>query len=75
MVAAPDLERTLGALRAIGLEVRRERAAGTPEHPLRQAFLWAGDVLLEVAGTPGEHGPGPGAAVGARGRRAVARGR
>ncbi len=59
VLATPDLDRTLGALRAIGLEVRRERDAGTPERPLRQAFLWAGDVLLEVAGAPGEHGPGP----------------
>ncbi len=59
VLATPDLDRTLDALRAIGLEVRREREAGTPERPLRQAFLWAGDVLLEVAGTPGAHDPGP----------------
>jgi len=59
VVATPDLDRTLGALRAIGLEVRREREAGTPERPLRQAFLWAGDVLLEIVGALGEHGPGP----------------
>ena len=34
------------------MEVRRTRDAGTPERPLRQGFLWAGDVLVEVAGPP-----------------------
>lgn len=50
VVATPDLERTLAALRDAGLEVRRTREAGTPERPLRQAFLWAGEVILEVVG-------------------------
>jgi hypothetical protein len=59
VLTTPDIQRTLAALRAAGLQVRRERDAGTPERPLRQAFLWAGDVLLEVAGPPGAHGPGP----------------
>jgi len=62
VLTTPDLGRTLSALRAIGLEVRRERDAGTPERPLRQAFLWAGDVVLEVVGPPtppAEHREGP----------------
>ena len=59
VVSTPDLERTLAALGAAGLQVRRLREAGTADRPLRQAFLWAGDVLLEVAGDPAAHGPGP----------------
>lgn len=50
VVSTPDLPQTLAALTGIGLEVRRTREAGSPERPLTQAFLWAGDVLLEVAG-------------------------
>lgn len=56
VVQTPALERTLAALTAIGLEVRRVREA-SPE--LHQAFLWAGDVLLEVAGPPAATGDGP----------------
>ncbi len=56
VVRTPDLARTLAALERAGLEVRRVRDAG-PD--LRQAFLWAGDVLLEVAGTPEPTGTGP----------------
>ena len=41
------------------MEVRRVRDAGTPEHPLSQGFLWAGDVLVEVAGPPGDEAPEP----------------
>ena len=59
VITTPDLERTLESLRTAGLEVRRLREAGTADRPLRQAFLWAGDVLLEVAGDPAAHGPGP----------------
>ncbi len=51
-----DLARTLAVLHAVGMEVRRVRDAG-PD--LRQAFLWAGDVLLEVAGPPQPGGDGP----------------
>lgn len=56
VVRTPDLARTLAALEANGLEVRRMRDA-SPD--LRQAFLWAGDVLLEVAGPPEATGDGP----------------
>lgn len=59
VVTTPDLERTLTALRAAGMEVRRTREAGSAEHPLRQAFLWAGDVLVEVAGPPQAAGEEP----------------
>lgn len=56
VVRTPDLARTITALEATGLEVRRVRDAG-PD--LRQAFLWAGDVLLEVVGPPAPSGDGP----------------
>jgi hypothetical protein len=56
VVHTPDLRRTLSALEAVGMEVRRVREA-TPD--LHQAFLWAGDVLIEVAGPPQASGDGP----------------
>lgn len=59
VVTTPDLPRTVAALEGIGMEVRRIREAGSAERPLRQAFLWAGDVLLEVAGPPEPEGDGP----------------
>ena len=46
VVASPALDRTLVALEGAGLRVRRVRTAP----PLRQAFLVAGQVLLEVVG-------------------------
>ncbi len=59
VVSTPHVARTLRALEAAGMEVRRVRDAGTPQRPLRQAFLWAGDVLVEVAGPPAREGDGP----------------
>ena len=59
VVTTPDIERTLDALRGTGLEVRRIRDAGSAEQPMRQAFLWAGEVLVEVAGPPAATGDGP----------------
>jgi hypothetical protein len=56
VVHTPALRRTLTALEAGGLEVRRVREARPDLH---QAFLWAGDVLLEVAGPPQPAGDGP----------------
>lgn len=56
VVSTPDLPRTLAALTAAGLEVRRVREASPDLH---QAFLWAGDVLVEVAGPPAALGTGP----------------
>ena len=55
VVFTPDLDRTTEALGAFGIELRRTRDAGRRE----QRFFRAGEVILEVVGTPGEHGPGP----------------
>jgi hypothetical protein len=54
VLMTPDLPRTTGALVALGLEVRRERDAGT----FRQVFFRMGEVILEVVG-PHEPGSGP----------------
>ncbi len=56
VIHTPDLQRTLTALQATGMEVRRVREASAELH---QAFLWAGDVLLEIAGPPQATGDGP----------------
>ncbi len=56
VVHTEDLQRTLTALEATGMEVRRVREARPDLH---QAFLWAGDVLLEVAGPPQPTGEAP----------------
>jgi len=50
VVMTDDLDRTIAALTDAGLEHRRTRSTGTPERPVRQAFFWLGDVILEVVG-------------------------
>ena len=59
VVATPDLPRTLRALEAAGMAVRRRRDAGTPERPLRQAFLRHGPCVVEVVGPRTAAGTGP----------------
>ena len=56
VVLTPDLERTLAALEAAGIELRRVRDAGTAERPLRQGFFRLGEVILEVVGGAPEPG-------------------
>jgi hypothetical protein len=55
VVHTPDLQRTLAVLTSAGLQVRRIREASDELH---QAFLWAGEVLVEVAGPPEPTGTG-----------------
>ncbi len=57
VVFTPDLDRTFAALEAAGLELRRVRDAGTPEHPLRQGFYRLGEAILEVVGDVEPDGP------------------
>lgn len=59
VVSTPDLDRTLAALEAAGLELRRVREAGTPEAPLRQGFFRVGEAILEVVGPSSEDPAGP----------------
>jgi hypothetical protein len=53
---SPDLERTIGALEAAGLELRRLREEPTPAGAPRQAFFRLAEVIFEVVQTPpGSH--------------------
>ena len=58
VVVTPRLERTIEALGAAGLRLRRRRQAGTPEAPVEQAFFRPGEVVVEVVQQPGV-GDGP----------------
>jgi hypothetical protein len=59
VVATPDIERTVGALGAAGLTVRRWRDSETYGTGMRQAFFKLGTVILEVVGPPSAMGGGP----------------
>jgi len=55
VVTTPDLDRTVAALEATGLEARRTRDAGR----IRQVFFRLGEPVLEVVGPPEPSGDGP----------------
>ncbi|MCU1351799.1 MAG: hypothetical protein JWM05_1008, partial [Acidimicrobiales bacterium] len=59
VLVTPDLGRTVDALAAIGLELRRTRDTDSPESPMRQAFFRIGEVILEVVGPPEPSDDGP----------------
>jgi Glyoxalase-like domain len=48
----PDLERTVPALEAVGLDLRRRREGPTPGGAQRQAFFRLAEVILEVIEHP-----------------------
>ncbi|HEY6780567.1 MAG TPA: hypothetical protein VI111_06390 [Thermoleophilaceae bacterium] len=48
----PDLDRTAGALRAAGMDLRRVREQPTPGGAPRQAFFRLGELILEVVQAP-----------------------
>ena len=52
VVATPDINRTIGQFVSVGMEPRRERLGGSEAHPMRQVFLRAGEVIIEVVGPP-----------------------
>ncbi len=52
VVATPDIDRTISAFVAVGVEPRRERVGGSPSMPMRQVFLRMGEVIIEVVGPP-----------------------
>ena len=52
VVATPDIDRTIGAFVEVGCEPRRERVGGSESMPMRQVFLRAGEVIVEVVGPP-----------------------
>ncbi|MGN6188858.1 MAG: VOC family protein [Conexibacter sp.] len=51
---APALDRTIAALQAAGLDLRRVREEPTPAGAPRQAFFRLGDVILEVVQAPAD---------------------
>jgi len=51
---SPDLDRTIGALEAAGLDLRRVREEPTPAGAPRQAFFRLGAPILEVVQEPAE---------------------
>ncbi len=54
VVISPDLERSVGALRDAGLDLRRVREEPTPAGAPRQAFFRLGAEILEVVQEPEE---------------------
>ena len=48
VVRSGDAERTVSAFEAAGLEVRGGRSTTSYGSPMRQVFLWAGDVIVEL---------------------------
>ncbi len=51
---SPDLDRTVAACEAAGLDLRRLREEPTPAGAPRQAFFRLGDPILEVVQEPGD---------------------
>jgi hypothetical protein len=54
VAVSPDLDRTVAALRAAGLDLRRIREEPTPAGAPRQAFFRLGAPLLEMVQEPAE---------------------
>ncbi|QXC63230.1 VOC family protein [Aquihabitans sp. G128] len=52
VVSTPDLERTIGAFTATGLDLRRIRGTDETGTGLRQAFFRLGPTILEVVSGP-----------------------
>jgi hypothetical protein len=59
VVATPDLDRTVEALEAAGLELRRTRRTESYGAPMVQKFFRLGEVILEVIGGDEPRGDGP----------------
>ncbi|MGB9251007.1 MAG: glyoxalase [Mycobacterium sp.] len=59
VLLSPDLRRTVESLTAIGIESRRERDHQLGGRPMRQIFFRAGEVIIEVVGSPETAGEGP----------------
>ncbi len=50
VVRSGDCDRTIAAFELAGLEVRGGRSTNSYGAPMRQTFLWAGDVIVELMG-------------------------
>jgi hypothetical protein len=58
VVTTPDLTRTVAAIEAAGIGLRRRRETGPEEDPRIQAFFRLGATILEVVGPAATTGPG-----------------
>ena len=59
VLLSPDLDRTVAALAAVGVDPRRERDGELSGRPIRQIFFRFGSVIVEVVGSPGTASEGP----------------
>jgi hypothetical protein len=59
VLLSPDLRRTVDSLTAVGVEPRRERDAQLGGRSMRQIFFRAGEVIIEVVGSPETASEGP----------------
>jgi hypothetical protein len=59
VLLSPDLRRTVESLTTIGIEPRRERDAQLGGRSMRQIFFRAGEVIIEVVGSPETASEGP----------------
>ncbi|HXO82244.1 MAG TPA: VOC family protein [Mycobacterium sp.] len=59
VLLSPDLRRTVESLAAIGIESRRERDGQLGGRSMRQIFFRAGEVIIEVVGSPETVSEGP----------------
>jgi hypothetical protein len=64
VLRTPDTARTFAALQETGMELRRERTAGTGSRALRQGFFRHGEAIVEVVGPLQAAGEGPAALWG-----------
>jgi hypothetical protein len=59
VLLSPDLRRTVESLTTVGVEPRRERDGQLCGRSIRQIFFRAGEVIIEVVGSPETTGEGP----------------
>ena len=59
VLLSPDLRRTVESLTTVGVEPRRERDGQLSGRSIRQIFFRAGEVIIEVVGSPETTGEGP----------------
>ena len=59
VLLSPDLRRTVESLTTVGVEPRRERGGQLSGRSIRQIFFRAGEVIIEVVGSPETTGEGP----------------
>jgi hypothetical protein len=59
VLLSPDLDRTVAALAAVGVDPRRERDGELGGQPIRQIFFRFGGLIIEAVGSPGTANEGP----------------